>query len=238
MITSAEAREAIASYCEDTAARLAVEGWPFGREGSNGDHIAANDNLRPVADATKRKGDWMQLYSGKQFWPMDPRADEIEIEDIAHSLSMQCRYAGHCVRFYSVAEHSVLLARFFLDAGQVENALWALLHDASEAYLVDVPRPVKPFLPGYKEAEAKVMAAVCDRFGLSHKMPGVVHTADGAIIGDERANMKPCVAEWYATGGPLGVELFYWTPERAEAAFLSCFREVQRVRQQQRRVAA
>lgn len=201
--------------------------------------IPSNDNLRQVADATERKGDWMQLYSGKQFWPMDPRADEIEIEDIAHSLSMQCRYAGHCIRFYSVAEHSVLLARYFLDKGNPEVALYALLHDASEAFLVDVPRPIKPFLPGYKEAEARVMAAVCDRFGLPHEMPPEVHGADSAIIGNERENMRPCVAEWYAAGEPLaGVELFYWTPEKAEAAFLSCFREIQRVRQQQRRVAA
>jgi hypothetical protein len=218
-----------------------------------------NDNLRPVADAMGRKpapgvdlydewpparpqarrGDWMQLYSGKQFWPMDPRAEEIEIEDIAHSLSMQCRYAGHCVRFYSVAEHSVLLARYFLDKGNPEVALYALLHDASEAFLVDVPRPIKPFLPGYKEAEARVMAAVCDRFGLPHEMPPEVHGADSAIIGNERENMRPCVAEWHTAGAPLaGVELFYWTPEKAEAAFLSAFREIQRARQQQRRVAA
>lgn len=219
-----KSRAVSAALCAyDEAARRDVEG--------------ANDNLRHVAGATGRKGDWMQLYSGKQFWPMDPRADEIEIEDIAHSLSMQCRYAGHCIRFYSVAEHSVLLARFFLDCGQPETAMWALLHDASEAYLVDVPRPVKPFLPGYKEAEAKVMEAVCERFGLPLEMPREVHDADSAIIGNERENMRPCVAEWYATGEPLaGVELFYWTPEKVEAAFLSAYREIERVRQQQRRV--
>ncbi len=178
----------------------------------------SNDNV-PVAVQPARHGSWMQTFTGRQFWPMDPRADEVHIEDIAHALSMQCRYTGHSLRFYSVAEHCVLLARYVSEP----NQLWALLHDASEAYLVDVPRPVKPFLAGYKEAEARVMAAVCDRFGLPYQMPAEVHAADGAIIGDERANMAPCVAEWAPTGEPLGVRLEYWTPERAESEFLRAF---------------
>lgn len=176
-------------------------------------------NLRLVE--RPRRGDWMQTYSGRQFWPLDPRADEVHIEDIAHALAMQCRYAGHCMRFYSVAEHSVHLARHFsYDAGL---AMWALLHDASEAYLVDVPRPVKPFLPGYKDAECAVQAAVCDAFGLPHEMPAAVHAADSAIIGDERVNMAACVAEWSGNYGGLGVQLEYWTPEEAETEFLAAF---------------
>lgn len=188
----------------------------------------ANDNLRLVAPtaATERKGDWMQCFSGGQFWPLDPRAEEIHIADIAHALSMQCRYAGHCLRFYSVAEHSVKLSHVV----SPENALWALLHDASEAYLVDVPRPVKPYLTGYKDAEARVMAAVCERFGLPLDMPAEVHAADNAIIGDERANMAPCAAEWYATGPGLGVTLNYWSPEVAERMFLARFNALQNMR--------
>ena len=58
-----------------------------------------------------RKGDWMQTYTGRQFWPIDPRANEVHIEDIAHALSMMCRYNGHCRTFYSVAEHSVLVSQ-------------------------------------------------------------------------------------------------------------------------------
>ncbi|RWO20743.1 MAG: hypothetical protein EOS09_26300 [Mesorhizobium sp.] len=173
-----------------------------------------------------RKGDWMQTYSGFQFWPLDPRAEEIHIVDIAHALSMQCRYAGHCRRFYSVAEHSVHLARFV----SPKNAMWALLHDASEAYLVDVPRPVKPDLTNYKYLETKVMAEVCKRFGLSPEMPAEVHEVDGAIIGDERSNMAPCVAPWYSTGGPLGIRLAYWTPEQAEAEFLATYEMLQNMR--------
>ncbi|PDS97678.1 hypothetical protein CO659_12555 [Rhizobium sp. S9] len=164
----------------------------------------------------------MQTATGRKFWPMDPRADEVFIEDIAHALSMQCRYAGHCLRFYSVAEHCVLMARKLRWEG-VDVALWALMHDASESYLVDVPRPVKPYLDGYKAAEAKVMAAICDRYGLAHEMPAVVHDADNRIIADELANLVPM--EWHAryAGQELGVELRYWSPEQAKIEFMATF---------------
>ena len=78
-------------------------------------------NVKP-ANTDGRKGGWIQTYTGRQFWPMDPRSHEVFIEDIAHSLSMMCRYAGHCERFYSVAEHSILLARHV----SYENKLAAL----------------------------------------------------------------------------------------------------------------
>ncbi|MGM4911405.1 hypothetical protein [Rhizobium sp. 768_B6_N1_8] len=176
---------------------------------------------RPSSSDSGRYGDFMQTYTGRKFWSMDPRADEVFIEDIAHSLAMQSRYAGHCLRFYSVAEHCVLMARHLRWEG-VDVALWALLHDSSESYLVDVPRPVKPYLTGYKAAEAKVMAAVCDRYGLPHAMPAAVHDADDRIIGDELVNLVPM--DWHARhNNPLGVELRYWSPEKAEVEFMATF---------------
>lgn len=177
---------------------------------------------RPQSQDGGRNGDFMQTYTGRKFWPMDPRADEVFIEDIAHSLAMQCRYAGHCHRFLSVAEHSVLMARHLRWEG-VDVALWALLHDASEAYLVDIPRPVKPYLSGYKEAEAKVMAVVAERFGLAAEMPALVHDADNRIIADELANMTPM--DWQAryAGQELGVQLRYWSPARASEEFMATF---------------
>src|SRR6266700_4788978 len=102
------------------------------------------------------RGDWIQTAMGRKFWPMDPRSGEVFIDDIAHALSMLCRFGGHCIRFYSVAEHSVLLSR----VAEPRFKLWALLHDASEAYLADVPRPVKPALVGYKDAEERVQRAI------------------------------------------------------------------------------
>lgn len=177
--------------------------------------------LQPAFLEAARPGDFMQTATGRKFWPMDPRADEVFIEDIAHALSMQCRYAGHCLRFYSVAEHCVLMARKLRWEG-VDVALWALLHDSSEAYLVDVPRPVKPYLDGYKAAEAKVMAAICDRYGLAHDMPAVVHDADNRIIADELVNLVKM--EWHGKhNNPLGVELRYWSPEEAKIEFMATF---------------
>lgn len=176
---------------------------------------------RPLSSDGGRYGDFMQTATGRKFWPMDPRADEVFIEDIAHSLSLQCRYAGHCLRFYSVAEHSVLMARKLRWEG-VDVALWALLHDASEAFLVDVPRPVKPYLDGYKAAEAKVMAAVCDRFSLAREMPAAVHDADNRIIADELVNLV--TMDWHGKhNDPLGVDLRYWSPEKAKEEFLATF---------------
>lgn len=164
------------------------------------------------------RGDWIQTALGHQFWPIDPRPDEINEEDVGHALSLLCRFGGHCLRFYSVAEHSVLLARRV----SPENRLWALLHDASEAYLVDVPRPLKPFLSGYSEAESKIMAAVCVRFDLPRTIPAEVKEFDTRILTDERQqNMAPPPKPWSTDAEPLGIDLQFWSPPRAKREFMA-----------------
>lgn len=175
----------------------------------------------PIYSSAPRKGDWLQTYTGKTFHPMDPRVQDVDIRDIAHSLSMQCRYAGHCRRFYSVAEHSVLIARWLVGK-QRDAALYGLLHDASEAYLVDVPRPVKPYLTGYHDAEARVQAAVWARFGLYAAVPAIVKEADDRILADELVNMTRM--SWHARhADPLGVPMMYWSPAEAEREFLATY---------------
>lgn len=173
----------------------------------------------------KGRGDWIQTATGRQFWPMDPRPNEVEIDDIAHALSMLCRFGGHALRFYSVAEHCVLLSQ----VAEPQFKLWALLHDASEAYLVDVPRPIKPFLYGYEAAEAKIMRAVEERFGLFFGPPDRVKQLDRAILTDERNQVmaKP-PQPWSTDGEPLGVTLRFWPPHRARRMFLSAFYELTR----------
>lgn len=167
-----------------------------------------------------RQGDWMQTYTGRQFWPIHPRPDEINIEDIAHALSMMCRYNGHCRTFYSVAEHSVLVSRHV----PPEHALWALLHDASEAYIADIVRPAKRFIAGYCEVEARIMDAVCERFGLLPVMPDEVRRADMAILADEMPVLLgiPSTLDEPA----LGVEIVGWSPWLAEKRFLSRYAEL------------
>lgn len=172
----------------------------------------------------KGRGDWIQTAMGRQFWPMDPRADEVHLDDIAHALSMLCRFGGHCLRFYSVAEHSVLMARAAPDR---RLALWALLHDASEAYLVDVPRPIKPFLFGYDVAEARIMNAVAVRFHLHLGLPDEVKRLDRAILMDEQLqNMAPAPVKWSTDVEPLGVQLQFWSPRKARAEFKREFRRL------------
>src|SRR5690349_636686 len=109
------------------------------------------------------RGSWMQTFTGRQFYPLDPRLDEIDPLDIAHALSMICRYGGHTKHFYSVAEHCLLMSH----AVAPEYALWALLHDATEAYVGDMVRPLKHHMPDYRQIEDNLMEVIAERFGLS-----------------------------------------------------------------------
>jgi 5'-deoxynucleotidase YfbR-like HD superfamily hydrolase len=171
-----------------------------------------------------RAGDWMMTFTQRQFWPLDPRVEDVDVRDIAHALAHQCRYNGHSACFYSVAEHSVLLAdRFSADRYM---ARYALLHDAAEAYLGDIIRPLKPFLPGFAEVEQKVERVIFDRFGLVDALPLEVKLADTRILMDERnALFDPEEAErlGWRTGQALGVTLLLLGPDEAEAMFLDRF---------------
>lgn len=168
-----------------------------------------------------RYGNWTMTHSGKKFWPLDPRPEEIAIEDIAHALSHICRYGGHCNYFYSVAEHSVLMASKVSD----RNKIWALLHDATEAYLMDLPRPIKPYLPGYAEYETKLMKCIADRYSLPPEMPDEVKDADNRIILDEMNQNMSYVPDKYKVLEPLGVNLQYWSPNVAKRMFMDTFDE-------------
>lgn len=177
--------------------------------------------------APERIGDWMQTFRGRAFWPMDPRADEVHIDDIAHSLAMQCRYAGHTRWHYSVAQHSYYVSHLV----PAEHALWGLLHDAAEAYLVDLPRPVKRS-PGigshYVEAERRVMDAICDRFGLPREEPPEVKVADDRVLlAEKRDLMAPAPMPWRETGlRPMPVPIERLAPDQACAMFRDRFREL------------
>jgi uncharacterized protein len=105
---------------------------------------------------------WIETYVGKRFHFLAPQQDEIDIEDIAHALANECRFGGHTARFYSVAEHSILVATLCPD----ELALAALLHDASEAYIRDIPSPIKHHLSNYKQIENIVQSAIETKYGV------------------------------------------------------------------------
>ena len=111
--------------------------------------------------------DFTITYTGRRFHFLDPDPQEIHMLDIAWALAHTPRWGGHTTAPYSVAQHSVVVASLVREAGGWEGpALYALLHDASEAYLGDIPAPVKRFLPDYKRIEATVQEAIYARFGL------------------------------------------------------------------------
>jgi len=175
-----------------------------------------------------RQGDWMQTYTGRQFWPIDPRAEEVDINDIAHALSNMCRFGGHVKSFYSVAEHSVRVS--WLAGDDHEMALAALLHDAAEAYVVDVPRPLKRFLPGYKEIEARVARVIEERFALA---PGVLDAPeikhwDETLLATEARDIMggQSAGKWSLLATPLVDFIYPRSPKEAERSFLERFGEL------------
>lgn len=173
-----------------------------------------------------RAGDWMQTYTGRAFWPLDPEPADIDPVDIAHSLGMICRYGGHASRFYSVAEHCVLLSR----AVAPQYALWALLHDATEAYVGDMIRPLKSQFVNYQEVEDNLMDVIAYRFGLEPGIPEAVHHADTRILLNEREALMSGsprnwgVVEWYI---PLqGIKITGWSPDAAKVLYLNRLAEL------------
>lgn len=162
---------------------------------------------------------WIQTYSGYAFNPLSPDPSAIVIEDIAHALSLTCRYNGHCRRFYSVAEHCVLLT----DVVESKHKLEALLHDATEAYLSDVPGPIKPQLPGYKHTEQALETIIRKVFGLDGEVPADVKLADRRMLVTEaRQVFTTCLDDWNLrlNVDPYDISLQYWSPEQAEREFL------------------
>jgi len=183
------------------------------------------------ADASNDSG-YIETYTGRLFYPLNPDPDDVDLQDIAHALSMKCRYTGHTRNFYSVAEHSVLMAEWFEEQDCPWRALYALLHDATEAYLPDVPRPVKLKWGWWPEIESKVNKAIMSHFRCPHL------TRDRAVVADvKRADTRILLTEavalmrsrsesfgdWKKDYTPLPVATFCWTPVRARDAFLRAY---------------
>lgn len=174
--------------------------------------------------SSERRGDWFQTATGKQFWPLDPHPDEVCIEDIAHHLANQCRFAGACRAFYSVAQHSVLVSC----AVPPEDQKWGLLHDAAEAYLQDLIRPIKAASAlgeEYRKIEDIVLRAVCERFGLPVEEPHSVKVADVRVLLAEKRDLTlPAPAPWGFGQRAFEVEpveevIVPWSPREAHYRF-------------------
>src|SRR5690349_20928717 len=113
----------------------------------------------------------IETFTGVFFDYANPRAEDIRLEDIAQGLSMSCRFNGQITGFYSIAEHALLVRDIVCAHGRRDLALAALHHDSAEAYLVDVPKPLKPFLgDGYAALTDAVDAVIGEALGVDHTL--------------------------------------------------------------------
>ena len=132
-------------------------------------------------------------FSGGCFHVLDPREDEVRFVDIAHHLSLICRYTGATRELWSVAAHCLEVShRVEQRAGTFAAQLQGLLHDASEAYLVDIPRPFKPDVSiagdSYYAVEERLMRVICRALGISQDFDPLVKYVDDGMVDDEVAN--------------------------------------------------
>lgn len=167
---------------------------------------------------------WIMTHTGKKFKPFNPRTEDIDIEDIAHALSNICRFNGHVNQFYSVAEHSVLVSVLCPE----ELKLKGLLHDAAEAYLGDVPSPLKT--ESQEAAEAILLNKIFEKFRVASGGNGIIHQIDEQVLFWEalKLGMDPFSWDWMPDGqidkGDCCPELIQCLePTRVKKLFLSHF---------------
>ena len=180
---------------------------------------------------------WITTFTGRRVYPLRMSADQIDLLDLAHHLSMRVRYSGAVRNFYSVAEHSILMARYLIENMEVlpnRNMLakWALMHDASEAYLPDISAPIKPILNGFKVFENLILVCIGERFSLPvfsverPEGPSVkeidlrIRIDEAAALLNQGDRRKP--TDGFDYGHPLDVRIEAWLPDEAERRFLEC----------------
>jgi uncharacterized protein len=184
----------------------------------------------PVDKRSTRDLDFIETFGGKRVYFMEPQPDDFDINDIAHALANNCRWTGHCRFFMSVAEHSVAVSYL------CDDPLAGLLHDASEAYLTDVAKPIKPFLENYMAIEDKIMRAIAAKFKFNYPLASSVKAADNQQLSTEAHHLVPSQGDhwsWdrWSVGGKRpavenGIAPVGLTPIQAERVFLNRYKEL------------
>jgi 5'-deoxynucleotidase YfbR-like HD superfamily hydrolase len=192
---------------------------------------------------------WFQTFTGKLVDAENPTPEMVDIEDIAHALSMTCRFGGHCHEFYSVAEHSFLVLQYgglppalafasSTDPNVACARLALLLHDAAEAYIQDIITPVKCLLKDIEPLERKWLEAIEQKFDLQNRLslPGqYIKDADLMVLCQEVTTLfSPVLPEWWVKFGTPSKAYFFaggiiqcWSPAEARRRFLHAFQELQ-----------
>jgi hypothetical protein len=163
----------------------------------------------------------IQTYTGGWFNAADPTADSVDIRDIAHALAIIDRFCGHTPRPYSVAQHSYLASKMAPPGLELQ----ALMHDAHEAYVLDMPSPWKALLPDYRELEARVARVVRARFGLPAELDPRVKTVDLRLLSTEAKAFRMVWWDWDPAHPPYPelADLVPWSWAKAEIKFLDRF---------------
>jgi len=167
----------------------------------------------------------IKVSSGHYLDLRDPQPEQIDIKSIAAALSKICRFGGHCPKFYSVAEHCILAERLALRHGFQGEALDAVfLHDAAEAFIGDMVKPLKIMVPEFQAIESRIEAAIETRFGVDfEKWQPVIKRFDRAMLKCEKLSMWPDDSEQWSGFSEIDaadVTLNFWSHERAEYNFL------------------
>lgn len=223
---------------------------------------------KSTVDTSPRVGDWTYTYTGLKFYPQDPRPEEMCIRDIAHALSMQCRFNGHTQVFYSVGEHCCRVVKLLeLGADKCQDCiaakkhaysdattagffrstcekhhrdtlLWGLLHDAAEAYMGDLIRPIKNYSQMgvlFKELEIAIDKVVAVRYKLPYPIPPVVKEADNNVLAAEKRDLfSQYPTKSHEANYIAGVEnIATWTPYSTELEFLKQFERLSGMKAQE-----
>jgi len=189
------------------------------------DSIAEKIGLEHPTDTAYRAAEFIETYTGRKFYSLEPSTKDVSVIDIAHALSNQCRYSGHTESFYSTAQHCCILASYAENVmgGSALDCLQILMHDAAEAYLVDIARPIKQHMPDFRKWDKKIQFTIREWLGLADvAIPPWQDELDTRIIVDERAQvMADSDNDWGMSGvEPLHVKVEPWPSKMAEKQFL------------------
>jgi len=169
-----------------------------------------------------KKTEWIMLSNKHIFYPLEPDLELIDIGDIATSLSLICRYIGKIKAHYSVAEHSIHISHIV----SPQNAFWGLMHDAAEAYVGDMPYPIKLYLPDFVKIENRILKLIAEKFNLVWPAPKEVKTADTNIIADEMFRFFGYTGTFKKERLATGTKIFGWSANQARILFLKRFFEL------------
>jgi 5'-nucleotidase len=203
----------------------------FGVSGDR-DSLAHVTTASGSGGAPPAAGPYLQTISGRRVNPFDPDPGQLDEGDIARALGNLCRFGGHSRVFYSVAQHCVIVSRVVEErGGDVEDAFAALMHDAGEAYLGDMPHPLKhrsALGAAFRDAESRLEETIRDRFGIKANVPEI-KAVDRALLATERRAFSAEVWHWPELEDvePLELELTPWSPDQAADEFAKRYAELE-----------